>query len=96
MTQTPEQMRKEAARLAMKADNETISRSLEGRIAVALHDSLCGYDHTEGCSWFYEISPDTGAAWKGQYSAHEHWRMEARKLLLNTPYEKHLLPMETA
>jgi hypothetical protein len=26
---------------------------VEQRVAEFLHDNLCHFDHTEGCSWFY-------------------------------------------
>lgn len=44
-------------------------------LAEQLHDRLCKFNHTDGCSWFYEVkgSEPNWAAWAhDKYLAHAH------------------------
>ena len=52
------------------------------RMAIALHSSWCNYNHTDGCSWMYEL--DTGKhLWSG--SAHRRWLNKAQRILAEFP-----------
>lgn len=49
------------------------------RLAEELHAMLCRWDHTEGCSWFYEVS-GAQKGWDGGYS-HVEYLKRAQKVL---------------
>lgn len=51
----------------------------EHALAEALHDTLCHWNHTDGCSWGYEGSRDT-ADWNAH--AHRTYLDKARKALV--------------
>jgi len=34
---------------------DVITNSPMGELAIMLHDEFCTYNHTDGCSWHYEI-----------------------------------------
>ncbi len=53
----------------------------EYTLAIALHKSLCTLNHTDGCSWHYEME-NSRHDWGG-YS-HVHYLEKARKLLKDT------------
>lgn len=78
MTQTPDELRAEAKRLELKADEQTISKSLEGELAVLLHKHRCGYNHTDGCAWGYEERDDSN---RWEAPAHKRYLEQARKML---------------
>ena len=46
-------------------------------LAEQLHDRLCRYNHTDGCSWFYEAK-DGETDWSGW--AHEKYLAHAQRL----------------
>ena len=48
------------------------------QIALHLHALCCQYDHTESCSWYWELE-DGGDLWKG--SAHRAWLQRARDVI---------------
>ena len=48
-------------------------------VAYLLHESLCGYNHTDGCSWGYEEKKSDEETWTG--SAHRHWLERVEALL---------------
>ena len=50
------------------------------QLAIALHDLLCHWNHTDGCSWFYEIQ-DKVHQWGGTGSAHNRYLNKARKII---------------
>lgn len=37
-----------------KEDKEYNALSVEQKVAEELHKKLCHWNHTDGCSWFYE------------------------------------------
>lgn len=45
----------EIEKLILERDSTTISNSFKGKLAILLHDHFCGYNHTDGCSWLYEM-----------------------------------------
>lgn len=47
------------------------------RLAIALHDALCRWNHTDGCGWFYEVYKDVDD-WTGH--AHARWLENANKV----------------
>lgn len=56
---------------------ELKAMSPERMLAIALHDSQCGWNHTDGCGWFYEF--DNGQhLW--ERSAHKSYLSKARKV----------------
>lgn len=73
----------ENAKKVMSRDLKT--SSLTGQLAIFLHEKQCHWNHTDGCSWHYEISkgvPD----WSG--SAHnKYWNIAARILSKGYNYE---------
>lgn len=87
----PESLRALAFAARDKADGLEISRSLEGRIATALHDSLCYLSHEDQCGWFRE---ENGCANPWTRYSHETWRLKARRLLRLGGYEHKLIPDE--
>lgn len=89
---SPEELRALAVEFERKAASDTISNSLEGKIAAVLHDALCTYNHTDGCGWGYEQNPFP--SWTGAHSAHEKWRKHARELLEKGGYASRLLPLD--
>ena len=50
----------------------------EQRLAVALHDELCTWNHADGCGWFYEF---TGKQHDWSRSAHDNYLMKAGRLI---------------
>jgi small-conductance mechanosensitive channel len=63
---------------AKKAADALKTLKLEERIAIARHDVLCRWNHTDGCSWFYEIKDGIH-----QFHMNEHARqlLGAQKIL---------------
>lgn len=48
-------------------------------LANTLHGSLCRYEHTEACGWFYEKS---NGEWDWSGWAHDRWLENAAKFTL--------------
>lgn len=75
-------MKIEAAReLIAELQNEKERRSElteDKKLAEYLHSKQCRWDHTEGCSWFYEVS-DSEPNWSGY--AHARYLSTAQKAL---------------
>lgn len=77
MMKTEAQMRAEIAtakeELKRKEDELAARASLteEERLAEELHAMLCRWDHTEGCSWYYEVS-GSGKGWDSGYTHGEY------------------------
>lgn len=79
-TETINQLEKDIATMQKKvaelksAPQQTVTQKL----AVYLHDKLCTWNHTDGCSWYYAID-------KGRHNwndhAHKHYLDKAYKLL---------------
>lgn len=62
-------LRKEADDLEA-ADKAFLELSAEHKLAITLHDMLCRWNHTDGCSWYYEgttARPDWGGHAHGEY-----------------------------
>lgn len=54
--------------------------SPERRLAEALHELQCTWNHTDGCGWFYEVSATyPGGAWNGY--AHKRYLVKAKKVI---------------
>lgn len=66
----------ETVKKNMLEDVQTSSEA--GQLAIDLHKKLCNWDHTEGCSWYYEIR-DGIHDWRG--SEHSRWFSKAQTLL---------------
>jgi hypothetical protein len=54
-------------------ENEERSRKLEPlkNLVIRAHDILCGWNHTDGCGWHYEIDDKGQHIWTGY--AHARW-----------------------
>lgn len=65
------QLRAELARI--EAEEAAARAGVEPlrRLATAMHETLCGRDHTDGCAWGWEGSDE--AAWTRPNSAHAEW-----------------------
>ncbi len=79
-----EEKRQQVAKLQQEITAlEEVDRKLaelgpEFLLAVQLHDKFCRWNHTDGCSWFYEVDDkDTWAQ-----SSHKEYLTKARKLIL--------------
>ena len=66
----------ESAKKAMIRDRKTSSDT--GQLAIFLHEKMCTWNHTDGCSWHYEINkgvPD----WDG-HAHNKYWSIAAQIL----------------
>lgn len=70
-------LRKEADELEA-ADKAFRELPEEHRLAITLHDMLCRWNHTDGCSWHYE-SKNGIADWGGH--AHGEYLGKARRVV---------------
>ncbi len=52
--------------------------SPDRQLAKELHGLLCTWNHTDGCSWYYEIS-NKQDNWSGH--AHSHYLQKAQSLI---------------
>lgn len=52
-----EQIQKLEAELqdAKAAESALIQQGFAAQLAVEIHNGTCGWNHTDGCSWYYEI-----------------------------------------
>lgn len=62
--------------------NRLAALSPEAKLAEALHDTTCRWNHTDQCGWFYEIH-DSVVNWDGH--SHSAYLTKARKLRLSLP-----------
>jgi hypothetical protein len=53
--------------------------SEEQKLAELIHESQCRWNHTDGCSWYYEKWGDPGYAKK-------EYLQKANNILLEVPY----------
>ena len=78
------QQRDELAKLEAQLE-QAESEPTDYQLARELHDLTCGWNHTDGCSWFYE--PEVGKdAWTGY--AHSRYLGRARKLMVACEHQK--------
>lgn len=61
------------------------------RLAIKLHESLCHHDHTEWCSWFYEIKEGLEDDWSGY--AHRDYLDRADRVLKVCDDEKMIIDL---
>lgn len=57
----------------------------EKALATALHSLACHWNHTDGCSWFYD--KDTDHDWNRSYSKHDYL-LKARAVLVISDYDE--------
>lgn len=50
----------------------------EQKLAISLHSTLCRWNHTDGCSWFYEMHPGNIDNWDSY--AHNEYLTKARSV----------------
>lgn len=68
-------------RIKMTQDRKTSSEA--GQLAILIHSEQCRYNHTDGCSWHYEMKnniPDWGA------HAHSSYFEKATRMLKANDY----------
>lgn len=70
----------EKKRLLENKKKEIAERSPVYDIAISLHAIFCKWNHTDGCSWFYEINEREGKTNWGGY-AHKEYLQKANKFL---------------
>ena len=66
----------ESAKKAMIRDRQTTS--LTGKLAITIHEKMCRWNHTDGCSWYYEI-PRGVPDWSG-HAHSKYWNIAAQLL----------------
>lgn len=54
--------------------------SNEQKLAIAMHDTLCMHNHTDGCGWFYEVDGSGIHTTWAPSSAHGQWYGKAVRL----------------
>jgi hypothetical protein len=61
---------------------EKMERQLsdEQKLAIAMHDTLCMHNHTDGCGWFYEVDGDGIHTTWAPSSTHGTWHEKAVRL----------------
>jgi hypothetical protein len=54
-----------------------VSIELQKELAIAAHDCSCTINHTDGCSWYYEISMDKNKKEVRKWDMYSHrWQLE--------------------
>lgn len=79
MTSLQEQIKQKEAELAelkLRIEQEQ-KLSDDEKLAIQLHDILCTWNHTDGCSWHYELNNNVHD-WNGH--AHKEYLRKAVKL----------------
>lgn len=66
---------------ARKARLEAQKFTPEQELAIELHKKFCRHNHTDGCSWYYEIDKDVHNWNDRSYSAHMEWLVKAKKVI---------------
>lgn len=67
----------------IEAENSSQELTPEQLLAIDLHSALCRWNHTDGCSWEYEIGGSTDHQWD-RY-AHAEYQKKAEALLARFP-----------
>lgn len=62
-----------------KQKTELDSMAADERLAVDLHGMYCRWNHTDGCSWYYESSEKRKHHW--ECPAHSDWLEKARRMM---------------
>jgi hypothetical protein len=70
-----EKLKQEIAKLEAETAALEAMTPLE-KLAVTIHETSCRWNHTDGCSWFYEIKGDGIHDWAG--SSHGFYLSKAR------------------
>lgn len=81
--------RLEAGLERVKQEKKKLMSPLQD-LAIALHSTLCRWNHTDGCSWYYEISKDVH-----DWSRHEHGRYLTKAQNISNLCAKHNINIET-
>ena len=79
-TKTIEQLEKDIATMQKKvADLKSAPQlTVTQKLAVYMHDKLCIWNHTDGCSWYYAVE-NGKHNWNDH--AHKHYLAKAEKLM---------------
>lgn len=59
--------------------NKTLPENQQ--LAILLHEHLCYGNHTDSCSWYYEMKNGIEHKWDGYAHAHQEWLKKADALL---------------
>ena len=72
-----EKLIKEEKEAAEKAQAEIDNNDPLKQLAIRLHGILCKHNHTDGCSWYYEVKNE-----RHNWIGHEHqsWLKKAREV----------------
>ena len=70
-------LRQEADKLEA-ADNAFLALPEDARLAITLHSQFCNWNHTDGCSWHYEVRNGVHD-WSGL--GHAGYLVKGRKML---------------
>lgn len=76
-----ERLKQELAELEAE-EARLLSLSDDARLAEELHSMQCRWNHTDGCSWFYEVNKSV-VNWHGH--AHASWLQKARNVMRELP-----------
>ena len=68
----------EIKNLIFQRDSEKVASTLAGKLAVLLHDNYCGYNHTDGCGWMYDVK-NGFHNWEGH--PHNDYLEKAKKII---------------
>lgn len=73
---------KEALQEAIEIERKRVAKLMampqEKQLAIALHDATCKHNHTDACSWYYEMTKEGDHGWEGP--AHSEYLDRAAKL----------------
>jgi hypothetical protein len=67
-----ERLRRELAEAEKELEDwQNSDNTNEQKIALMLHSQFCGFNHTDGCGWYYEYKDGSKDNWDGH--AHRRW-----------------------
>jgi hypothetical protein len=72
-----EKLIKEEKEELAKAQAEIDNNDPLKQLAIQLHTTLCTWNHTDGCGWYYEVSNERHD-WNGH--SHKDWLKKAREV----------------
>lgn len=88
---TPTELRDYANTLEQSARYDEITDSFEGQLALLIHAKTCKFNHTDGCSFFYETY-NNRHNWDN--NEHKVARRNARDIMLRNGFQEYLLKNE--
>ena len=56
------------------------------KLATLLHEQFCGFNHTDGCGWYYEEGEGKDP-WDGSmYGSHTRWAEKAKEIMKDNQF----------